>query len=149
MVRQLDLVQVRSKAFCTVNLLECDRFLDIVWSAILLIYEALITNITDLMSIGCLHRGNPRRLGRSASGRDLLICFEAVSWSLIAALLLFAMGPLNRRQSFLPFGIRKFEGAAFAWVADNDLGIVIPVDAEQALQVAIVGMLSCEIQKCL
>lgn len=72
---------------------------------------------------------------------------ETISRACNAALLKITVRLLDYRQVFPPFGVRKFKGTSFAWVPYDDLGVVIPVDTQQTLQVAIICILSGLIQQ--
>lgn len=72
---------------------------------------------------------------------------EAVFGACKTTLLQLAVHLLDGSQVLFPFRVGQFECASFAWIPHDDLGIVIPVDTQQALQVAIICILSRLIQQ--
>lgn len=116
----------------------------------------LVTRQTDqpcsrerayFMSIGCLDSRDARVLSPIGPTHKMLVGSEAIPGPFVAALLVPAVSLLDRSQPVLPLGVGEFEGAALAGVGNNDFRIVVPVDAEQSLQMAVVGMQSCEVEK--
>lgn len=99
------------------------------------------------MSVRCLDWRNACILRRLGCICQVLVRSEAVSWPLIAALLLLTVCLLDYSQPVFPLGVRKLESAPFARVCDNDFWVIVPVDTEQTLQMAVGGMQSRQIEK--